>query len=75
MILFQVIEQEISSINDKLERAIAHGKEIVDKTIDAEEKEIIPKTIESLTKEMNQVKIWLNEKRHQVNFTTLIILF
>lgn len=66
--IFQTIEDEISAINDKLNKAIKHGKEIIDKTKDEEEKEMISKTIESLIGKMSQVKLWLDEKRYQVSY-------
>lgn len=50
-----------------MNKAIKHGKEIVEKTKDEEEKEMIPKTIESLVGKMSQVKLWLDEKRNQVS--------
>lgn len=65
--ILQTIEDEISAVHDKLNRAIKHAKEIVDKTRDNEEKEMIPKTIESLVGKMSQVKQWLDEKRNQVS--------
>lgn len=55
-------------MNDKLNRVIKYGKEIVEKTKDEEEKEMIPKTIESLVGKMSQVKLWLDEKRNQVSY-------
>jgi len=54
-------------VHEKLNRAIKHAKEIVEKTKDNEEKEMIPKTIESLVGKMSQVKQWLDEKRNQVS--------
>jgi len=56
-----------------LNRAIKHGKEIVEKTKDEEEKEMIPKTIESIVGKMSQVKLWLDEKRNQVSLKHIFI--
>lgn len=67
ILTLQTIEDEISAVHDKLNRAIKHAKEIVEKTRDNEEKEMIPKTIESLVGKMSQVKQWLDEKRNQVS--------
>lgn len=65
----QQVQSELGNITDRLEKLIKNGKVIIEKTKDEEEKPIIQTTINSLTDQLQQVKLWLEEKRQQVGET------
>lgn len=62
----QEVQSEIGSQMDRLEKLTKNGKTIIDKTKDDEEKILVQKTIDTLTEQLQQVKIWLEEKKSQV---------
>lgn len=63
------IQNELGTINDKLERLTKNGQTIIKNTRDDAEKELINSTINNLTEQFAQVRSWLEEKKQIVGDT------
>lgn len=60
------IHQEIAGIQERLENVKQNGNVIIEKSRNDEEKILIRNTIEQLQQQMDQVRSWLDDKKHQV---------
>lgn len=60
------IHQEIAGIQDRLEVVKQNGQVIVEKSRNDEEKCLIKTTIDQLTQQLDQLRTWLDDKKHQV---------
>lgn len=60
------IHQELSGIQERLEIVKQNGFVIIEKTRDEQEKRIIRQTIDQLEQQIDQLRSWLDDKKHQV---------
>lgn len=60
------IHQEIAGIQERLENVKQNGNVIIEKSRNDDEKILIRNTIEQLTQQMDQLRTWLDDKKHQV---------
>lgn len=67
--LLQRLSGEISDIRQKYDTVKANGKIIMEKCRNDEEKLLIQTTIEQLGKQLDQIQLWLDDKKRQVGDT------
>lgn len=60
------IHQEIAGIQDRLENVKQNGLVIIEKSRNDDEKVLIRTTVEQLTQQLDQLRSWLEDKKHQV---------
>lgn len=67
--LLQRLSSEISDIRQKYDSVKANGKIIMEKCRNDEEKLLIQTTIEQLGKQLDQIQLWIDDKKRQVGDT------
>lgn len=62
----QELQHEIGNITDQMERVSRHGTMICQRSRDEHEQQLVSTTLANLTDQLQQVRSWLEEKKHQV---------
>jgi len=60
------IHQELATVQEKLETVKQNGQVIIEKSRNDGEKELVQTTIDQLVQQVEQLKSWLDDKKHQV---------
>lgn len=60
------IHQEIVGVQDRLENVKQNGQIIIEKSRNEDEKVLIRTTVEQLSQQLDQLRAWLDDKKHQV---------
>ncbi|XP_054006700.1 muscle-specific protein 300 kDa isoform X2 [Hylaeus anthracinus] len=60
------VQDELSTIADKLERLTRNGRSIAENTRDEAEKQLINSTVHNCTEQLNQLRNWLDERKQAV---------
>lgn len=60
------IQHELSGVQERMDIVKQNGYVIIEKTRNDDEKSIIRQTIDQLEQQIDQIRSWLDDKRHQV---------
>lgn len=60
------IHQELNTVQDRLENVKQNGQVIIEKSRNDDEKDLVRNTIDQLVQQVEQLRSWLDEKKHQV---------